>query len=405
MYITSFPALSCFCRKQKLNGFMRVLNERNGFFFYRGAFAVYHAIKLLKLPPEATVLVPAYHCGVEIEAILQAGVKVRFYNIKEDLEADILDIQRKIDNTAKVLFVIHYFGFPQPLESLKDLCAKNGMFLIEDCAHALFSRYQSRPLGTIGDIAIFSFRKSLPLPDGGAMVVSDRLSPEPYLTKNPAVIATLRGIVLLACERLHMFKQPLYSLLELCVVRPAKLLLKNIKKIFHNKTVVTIPDSMDFDVSLLQLGISKMSRSILQEADETAIIEKRRENYAFLYELLREEKGVRIIFDELPTQTCPLFFPILVTERDELQKKLKELGINTFIFGKSLHALLPRNDFYNAQYFADHNLCLPIHQDIEREHIIYMAKVLKALSNNRLVFPKQNKNVITEIVSLGECCG
>ena len=359
--------------------FTRVFNEQKTFFFYRGAFAIWHAIKLLKMPAEATILVPAYHCGVEIEAILQAGAKVKFYNIKEDLQADIQDVQRKIDNTTKALFIIHYFGFPQPLEALKDICSRNGIFLIEDCAHALFSRDKNCPLGTFGDISIFSFRKSLPLPDGGAMVVNNRFYSGFYLKRKPTLISSLRGRTLLLYEYLHMFKPSIYCPFELILLRPMKLMLKYIKKLLPRKLAVTIPDSMNFDISLVGLSMSIISLNILKESDFKTIIEKRRENYLFLKEQLSGKDGFRIIFKELPHGVCPLFFLILIEKRDEIQKRLKESGINTFVFGKSLHSSVSGNDFSNAQYFSDHNLCLPIHQDIEKEHLTYMTKKLTYL--------------------------
>lgn len=384
MYISSFPTLGFFRRKSTFDEFTRVFNEQKTFFFYRGAFAIWHAIKLLKLSSaEATILVPAYHCGVEIEAILQAGAKVRFYNIKEDLQADIQDIQRKIDNTTKALFIIHYFGFPQPLEALKDICSRNGIFLIEDCAHALFSRAENCPLGTFGDIGIFSFIKSLPVPDGGAMVVNNKLCSEFHLKQKRTLISGLRRRTLLLSEYLHMVRPSIYYPFELILFGPIKFMLRYIKKLLPIKPTVAVPDSMNFDISLVTLGMSIVSRNILKESDFKTIIEERRENYLFLQEQLSGEEGFCIVFKELPHDVCPLFFPILIEKRDEMQKRLKESGINAFVFGKSLHSSMAGNDFSNAQYFAAHNLCLPIHQDLEQKHLAYMAEKLTHLLQNR----------------------
>ena len=82
--------------------------------------------------------------------------------------------------------LIHYLGFPGPVQEVRALCQRRGLALIEDCAHALFSRLGDRSLGTFGDLAIFSPWKSLPLPDGGLLRVNDvRLSPRCRSTARP----------------------------------------------------------------------------------------------------------------------------------------------------------------------------------------------------------------------------
>ena len=48
---------------------------------------------------------------------------------------------------ARVLFVIHYFGWPQPVKELLALCEAQGMVLVEDCALSLLSETLGRPLG------------------------------------------------------------------------------------------------------------------------------------------------------------------------------------------------------------------------------------------------------------------
>src|SRR5207245_6549749 len=76
-----------------------------------------------------------------------------------------------------ILYLIHYVGFPGPVQELSVACRARRLLLIEDCAQALLSNCAERPLGSFGDVAIFSIRKTLPVPDGGALVAgTDRKS-------------------------------------------------------------------------------------------------------------------------------------------------------------------------------------------------------------------------------------
>ena len=52
---------------------------------------------------------------------------------------------------------VHLYGNVCNLDSLIQLCDKYNLYLIEDCAEAIGSRYRGRPVGTFGDAASFSF--------------------------------------------------------------------------------------------------------------------------------------------------------------------------------------------------------------------------------------------------------
>src|SRR5262245_16205349 len=97
-------------------------------YFYRARNAVYHLIRSLKLKGEEKVLVPSYHHGNEVMAIRAAGAPIRFYTIGRDLRPD-LDELWELSRDARVLFSIHYLGWPQPMAELRALCRERGMTL------------------------------------------------------------------------------------------------------------------------------------------------------------------------------------------------------------------------------------------------------------------------------------
>jgi hypothetical protein len=66
---------------------------------------------------------------------------------------------KKFSPRTKILFVYHQYGFPQDMDKILEFAQDKKLVVIEDCAHALNSYYKGRPLGSLGDFAIYSFSK------------------------------------------------------------------------------------------------------------------------------------------------------------------------------------------------------------------------------------------------------
>ena len=77
-------------------------------------------------------------------------------------------------NTGAVL-ATHLFGKPCPIAEIAELTRDKNIRLMEDCAHACGVRVGGRPVGTFGDVAIFSFAegKNMPCFGGGAIATAD----------------------------------------------------------------------------------------------------------------------------------------------------------------------------------------------------------------------------------------
>jgi dTDP-4-amino-4,6-dideoxygalactose transaminase len=79
--------------------------------------------------------------------------------------------------TSRTVAVVptHLWGLPCDIDDIASVAARQGVIVIEDCAHALGALYRERPVGTFGDAAIFSFQTFKPLNayGGGMAVVRD----------------------------------------------------------------------------------------------------------------------------------------------------------------------------------------------------------------------------------------
>lgn len=356
-------------------GLFRKFYGRDARLFYLGRGALWHAIQSLHLSASDNVLVPSYHCGVEIEAVAMAGVQLRYYDIGEDLTLDLADLQNRIDSSTRAMLLIHYFGFSQPVEAIKTICTARNILLIEDCSQALFSSCKGKPLGSSGDMAIFSQRKTLPLPDGGALLVNNaELTPGPPVNKPGEFVAIKKTLGMLFRSTFNLNpRNELPYLLE----RMATIINRRIAR----NTGSRYSTGMEVDIDRCSLAMSGTAKRIMDHTRIEHVIQRRRDNYTCLLGYLQKTPHVRIVREQLPEEVCPLFFPVKIegVRRRDIQDQLLRAGINSFVFGDELHPSLPASQFRNAERLSQEILCLPVHQDLNPSDMARIAKtILKA---------------------------
>jgi dTDP-4-amino-4,6-dideoxygalactose transaminase len=89
---------------------------------------------------------------------------------------DIEAVRTLINEKTRAIIPVHVFGHPVDMDPLRKLAEEHGLKLIEDAAQAHGSLYKDRPVGTLGDVACFSFYPSKNLTvcgDGGMLVTND----------------------------------------------------------------------------------------------------------------------------------------------------------------------------------------------------------------------------------------
>jgi len=123
------------------------------------------------------VLYPKICCDVLMVPAHNLGVKVLFYDVDDQLRPDMESIKKLVSgNSVKAILAIHYFGFSVDLDELKQFTVANGLFLIEDAAHSFSSKQNGYPLGAVGDISILSYRKSVCVVNGAALIVNNDIA-------------------------------------------------------------------------------------------------------------------------------------------------------------------------------------------------------------------------------------
>ena len=127
--------------------------------------------------PGDEVILPSYTFTSTANCILMTGAKPVFADIcKDTLNIDPKDVKKKINKNTKGIILVHYNGVPCDMQEFIKLKKRYKIFLIEDCAHSLTSKYKDKFLGTIGDIGTFSFHqtKNFPAGQGGALSVNNK---------------------------------------------------------------------------------------------------------------------------------------------------------------------------------------------------------------------------------------
>lgn len=341
-----------------------------------GRAALYRIIASRSFPPDSVILLPAFHCGVEVEAVVRAGCRPDFYRIGKNLDIDVLHLRKKLSVQTRAILVTHFFGFPQELDDIREICRRRDILLIEDCAHALYARdKQSRWLGTHGDYALFSMRKTVFMPNGGAARVNRNgfaLPDRGRRFNSPAIYkSAFRSVLEQQASQPGFFGRTAERVLDLhkhafpsASIQPGSTLGNNPRWYY---------DVAAFDY---EHDIAPFSKLCLKGLQPEQIIARRRHNYEQLATLLRPRLARQLVFSELPDGACPLCLPLFAEQRDLVVEKLADRKIMPFVFGRHLHPLLDTAAFPEAAQLSGSILGLPVHQQLTDQDLATIADTL-----------------------------
>jgi dTDP-4-amino-4,6-dideoxygalactose transaminase len=133
-----------------------------------------------------------------------------------------------------------------------------------------------------------------------------------------------------------------------------------------------------FNLSEVDLAMSPVSKRLLAGMDLAAIRRRRVENYVQLARSLSPH--VVQLFPELPAGVCPLFFPIVVSDKHAAAEALRARGVDALEFWNESVEPGGHDMAAGARYLRRHVLELPIHQDLTPRHIEHVARHVSALA-------------------------
>lgn len=328
--------------EQKFKEYLRV---RYAIACSSGTAALHLAVKALGLSTGEEVIAPAFTMMSPIFAILYVGAKPTLVDVDPNYWVmDVSKLEKKITNKTKAIMVVHTYGNPVDMNPIMDIARSHGLYVIEDAAEALGASYYGVKVGSLGDLACFSFfaNKLITCGEGGMVVTNDS---ELY-------------------ERL-------YSLRDLCFGRRHKFLHDDVG---YNYRMSALQAAL----GLSQLGriekhysmarkVAETYRKFLQDLDDVMIHEEPpwgKGSYWMFSVVLKDDRN----------------YP---SRRDRVMEKLKEYGVETRPFFVPVHKQPPCMSMYRgerysvSEWLSDRGLNLPSSLTLQEEEIQHICEKFK----------------------------
>jgi dTDP-4-amino-4,6-dideoxygalactose transaminase len=303
-----------------------------------GTDALAMALTGCGIGPGDEVITAANTYIASCEAITAAGATVRWVDADpRTYNMNPAQLEAAITPRTKAIMPVHLYGQPADMDAIMSIARAHGLKVIEDCAQAHGARYRGRLVGTFGDAACFSFYPGKNLGaygDAGAVVTNDS-----------AVADTVRLL------SNHGQRQKYIHLIEGHCHR-----LDNLQAAVLG---VKLPHLDSWNAG-------------------------RRQVAAWYDELLRGIEGVITPFVAADVEPVFHLYVIQVSNREALQAKLKQRGVDTGIhYPIPLHeqpayARLGHkpDDFPVSHQLGPKILSLPMYPELTREQVEYVAASL-----------------------------
>ena len=295
---------------------------RPTFAFLNARTAMKAYLQALDLASDDEIIMPSYvgwskneGSGV-YDPIVEIGISCCFYKINRNLTIDLDSLKATFKSEhARVLLLIHYFGFPDPhLKEIAQLAHTRGLVIIEDEAHALYSDYWGGISGRFGDAALLSLHKMLPLPYGGLLVLNQ---------PSDEIVARISQSTL---------RKQLPSIL------------------------------WDFDLAAIAMKRRENAQWLMEK------LRPLEPEISMLFPFLPE--GVS-------PQTLPILINRGV--RDNLYLQMNDQGCGVVSLYHTLIEQIASQDFPDSYWLSKHILNLPVHQDVSRALLTSMVESLQKL--------------------------
>lgn len=311
------------------------LNVKHVISCANGTDALQIAMMSLGLKRGDEIMVPSFTYVATAEAIALLGLTPVLIDVNpNDFCIDIKQLEKQVTHRTKAIVPVHLFGQSANMEAILNFAKQNELFVIEDTAQALGSRFtfsdgSQKSVGCIGDIGTTSFFPSKNLGcfgDGGALMTNDDM----------------------LAEKIRMVAN-------------------HGQKVQYYHDIVGVNSRLDG----LQAAI------LIEKLKELDDYEKRRNTVAKFYdENIHNLLIIKPYRNENSTHVFHQYtIRVLNDKRDALRTYLRECNIPTMIYYPlPLHKQRAYSNYSNQVFSVSENLCktvlsLPIHTEMPQGHL------------------------------------
>jgi dTDP-4-amino-4,6-dideoxygalactose transaminase len=315
-----------------------------------GTDALTLALAALDVGPGDEVITVVNSFIATAEAIAHSGAQPVFADINpKTYNIDIEQIERRITRRTKAVIPVHFYGQPADMDPILQIADRHGLYVIEDAAQSHGAQYKGRRVGSLGNVACFSFYPSKNLGaygDAGAIVTNDeRIALAVRKLRDHGGIEKYQHDCLGYTSRLDTLQAAILLIKLRYLDRWNQL--RRERAGFYNEQLVTVP------------GV---------------ITPNALDGVTHVYHLyvIRVEEG----------------------RRDELQQYLGRCGVQSGIhYPKPIHqtqafSYLQKDVFPIAEHFSQKILSLPMYPELKADQIMYVTEQIKNYMI-RAVHPQQ----------------
>ncbi|MGG7141952.1 DegT/DnrJ/EryC1/StrS family aminotransferase [Clostridium nigeriense] len=333
-----------------------------------GTDALVLSLKAIGIGEGDEVITTPFTFFATAEAISAVGGTPVFVDVdKETFNIDTTKIEEKITEKTKAIMPVHIFGQSADMDEINEIAKKHNLMVIEDACQAIGGKYKERKIGSLGDVACFSFfpTKNLGCAGDGGMIVTD----------NDEIATIARAL------RTHGSGengQKAYNLLnniqeEVQKAEGANDTVYNPLK-YYNYLI-----GFNTRLDAIQAAILDVK---IKEIDKWNA--KRREIVRVYNEALQNNDLVTPVAKDYNEHVYHMY--ILQSEnREEVIEKLKEAGIATGVYYPvPLHLQkvyknlgYKEGDMPVSEYLSHRTFAIPVYPELTREQVDYIISKLK----------------------------
>jgi dTDP-4-amino-4,6-dideoxygalactose transaminase len=329
-----------------------------------GTDALVIALKSLGIGEGDEVITTPFTFFATAETISAVGATPVFVDVEKDtFNIDPSKIEEKITKKTKAIVPVHIFGQSVKMDEINEIAKKHNLKVVEDACQAVGSEYKGRKIGTLGDVACFSFFPTKNLGcagDGGILVTDD---------DNVATIARA-----LRTHGSGENGQKAYNLLN------------NI-----TEDVTTVQDADDTVYNPLKYYNYLIGYNTRLDAIQAAILRvklphidrwnaKRRE-IAKIYDEKLKDTDIVTPFISEENETVYHMYIVQSENREAMLSKLKEKGVATGVYYPvPLHLQkvykdlgYKEGDMPVAEYLSHRTFAIPVYPELTEEQVSYIV--------------------------------
>lgn len=333
-----------------------------------GTDALVIALKSLGIGEGDEVITTPFTFFATAETISAVGAKPVFVDVEKDtFDIDPSKIEEKITSKTKAIVPVHIFGQSARMDEINEIAKKHNLKVIEDACQAVGSKYKGRNIGTLGDVACFSFFPTKNLGcagDGGMIVTSD---------DDVATIARA-----LRTHGSGENGQKAYNLLnniteEVATVQNADDTVYNPLK-YYNYLI-----GYNTRLDAIQAAILRVKLPHLDRWNA------RRREIAKIYD--EKLKDTNLVTPVIKEENEPVYHMYILQseDREAMLSKLKEKGVATGVYYPvPLHLQkvyknlgYKEGDMPVAEYLSHRTFAIPVYPELTHEQVDYIVDAIK----------------------------